>query len=105
MGLMARKYHTWTTAEVETVKELRQRGAKISDIAEQLGLSETQIRGILNKHVPRLYTHWSAEEDSILLEMTSRKASAREIGKVLGRARDSVNQRRYYLRKKEVKNT
>ncbi len=103
--LRARKYHTWTTAEVDKVKELRQRGAKISDIAEQLGLLETQIRGILNKRVPKLYTHWSAEEDSILLEMTARKASAREIGKVLGRTQSSVNQRRYNLRKKKVKNT
>lgn len=32
--LMARKNHAWTTAEVNKVKELRQRGEKISDIAE-----------------------------------------------------------------------
>lgn len=96
-----RKYHTWTTAEVDKVKELRQQGVKISDIAEHLGLSETQIRGILNKRGITVLTFWSEREDEILLEMTARNASAREIGKVLGRTRDSVNQRRYYLRKRK----
>lgn len=100
---MARKYHTWTTAEVDKVKELRQRGAKISDIAEQLGLSKTQIRGILNECSITVLTFWSEREDKILLEMTARNASAREIGKVLGRTRDSVNQRRYNLRKRANK--
>lgn len=103
MGLMARKYHKWTTAEVETVKELRQRGAKISDIAEHLGLSAAQIRGILNKRGITVLTFWSEREDEIVLEMTARKASAREIGKLLGRTQSSVNQRRYNLRKRERK--
>lgn len=98
---MTRKYHTWTTAEVKKVKELRQRGAKISDIAEQLGFSETQIRGILNKRGITVLTFWSEREDKIVLEMTARKASAREIGKLIGRTQCSVNQRRYYLRKRK----
>jgi DNA-binding NarL/FixJ family response regulator len=98
---MTWKYHAWTTAEADKVKELRQRGAKISDIAEQLGLSATQIRGILNKRGITVLTFWSEREDEILLEMTACKASAREIGKALGRTRDSVNQRRYNLRKRK----
>lgn len=98
---MARKNHTWTTAEVNKVKELRQRGEKISDIAEHLGLSETQIRGILNKRGITVLTFWSEHEDKIVLEMTARNASAREIGKVLGRTQSSVNQRRYNLRKRK----
>lgn len=98
---LARKNHTWTTTEVDKVKELRQQGVKIADIAERLGLSTTQIRGILNKRGITVLTFWSEREDKIVLEMTARKASAREIGKVLGRTRDSVNQRRYYLRKRK----
>lgn len=99
MTTIMRKYHKWTTAEIETIKTLRKRRVNTAGIAEQLGLRTAQVRGALNKRVPALYTHWSAEEDSILLEMTARKASAREIGKLLGRTQSSVNQRRYYLRK------
>ena len=98
---MTRKYHTWTTAEVDKVKKLRYQGVKIADIAEQLGLSETQIRGILNKRGITVLTFWSEREDKIVLEMTARNASAREIGKLLGRTQSSVNQRRYNLRKRK----
>jgi hypothetical protein len=71
-------------------------------IAERLNATENQIRGILCKNgVTKKTRRWTAKDDVRLFEMVSRNASAREIGKVLGRTRDSVNQRRYNLRKRK----
>lgn len=86
---------------MKTVCEMRERGAYVPEIAKHLGLTNNQVRGVISKSGYKLYEHWSELDDKTLLEMTERKCSAREIGKVLGRSRDSVNQRRYYLRKRK----
>lgn len=100
------KYRKWTSAEKNLITRLRKQKASVHFIAERLNATENQIRGILCKNgVTKIIHRWTVKDDARLLEMTSRNVSAREIGKVLGRTRDSVNQRRYYLRKKEVKNT
>ena len=84
------------------IVRLRKQKASVRFIAERLNATENQIRGILCKSgIAKKIRRWTVKDDARLLEMTSHNASAREIGKVLGRTRDSVNQRRYNLRKRK----
>ena len=104
VGELIMKYRKWTSAEKNLIARLRKQKASVRFIAERLNATENQIRGILCKSgVTKKIHRWTVKDDARLLEMTSHNASAREIGKALGRTRDSVNQRRYNLRKRAKK--
>lgn len=96
-------YKKWTTDEITRVDELRHQGFTRREIAGIMGVTISQINGICNKRLSRITRAWTTGENAAICRMTAEGKNAREIGEALGYSAQTINTRKYLMRKK-VKN-